>query len=73
MLESLFGPMGKDNCVVFQVVSVFSFIMFITILLLGVLNAKKHKSVLAFIGVITSPLAMYYIYRLFFSMCIGSL
>jgi uncharacterized Tic20 family protein len=73
MLDSLFGPMGKENCVVFQIVSVFSFVMFITLLVLGVLHAKKNKSAMAIVGLVTSPLAMYYIYRLLYSMCIGAL
>ena len=73
MLDSLFGPLGKENCVVFQIVSVFSFVMFLILLVLGIMSAKKNK---AFLGVIlgaTSPLVLYYIYRLLYSMCLGSL
>ena len=73
MLNSLFGPIGKDNCVIFQIVSIFSFVMFITLLVLGVLHAKKNKSAMAIIGLVTSPLVMYYVYRLLYSMCIGAL
>ena len=73
MLDNIFGPIGRENCVVFQVVSVVCFIMFLMILLAGVMNAKKNKSFFAIVAAVTSPLAMYYIYRLLYSMCIGSL
>jgi len=73
MLDNLFGPIGKDNCVVFQVVSVICFIMFLMILLVGVMNAKRNKSFFALVAAMTSPLAMYYVYRLLYSMCLGSL
>ena len=73
MLDYFFGPIGRDNCVVFQLVSMISFVMVIVLLLIGIMSAKKNKSYLAIIGVITSPLAMYYIYRLLYSMCLGAL
>ena len=72
-LASLFGPIGKENCVVFQVVSAICLIMALMILLVGVLNAKKNRSFFAVVATVTSPLAMYYVYRLLYSMCIGSL
>lgn len=67
----LFGVLSKENCLFFYIISMFSFILFVGVILAGIFYSKKKwKTVLlSSLG----PLSAYYMYRLFYSMCEKSL
>ena len=67
----LFSPLGISNCTFFYFVSVLSFAMFIIVLVMGFFKKIKNWSV--YLMAALSPLVSYYIYRLFYSMCVGTL
>jgi len=67
----LFSPLGVSNCTFFYLVSVLSFAMFVVVLVMGLFKKIKNWSV--YLMTALSPLISYYIYRLFYSMCIVSL
>jgi hypothetical protein len=70
-MDSLFSVLQKENCVVFYFLSILSLVLFVGALIFGVFYSKeKWKTVLlSSLG----PLWAYYMYRLFYSMCEGSL
>ena len=67
----IFGVLPKQNCWFFYILSVFSLIGFIGGVILAILSSKDKT----FMVLIASlwPLAYYYVYRLLYSMCEGSL
>lgn len=67
----VFGVLSKDNCLFFYILSVFSLIMFVGTIIIGIISSKSklHVVLLSSLG----PLVAYYMQRLFYSMCEGSL
>jgi len=78
-MNSLFGPLGRDNCVYFYFLSILFFISFIIILLLFLFTIIKNPKYLnkqlvlnTIFGLIYTILP-YYVNRLMYSICINSL
>jgi hypothetical protein len=67
----LFSPLGASNCTFFYLVSVFSFILFVIVLVSGLMKKTKYWSMYLIASL--TPLLTYYIYRLFYSMCVVTL
>ena len=66
----LFDTLSRENCVFFLILSVISFAAFIVLFLFAVVSPKNKLALL--VGSL-SPLVMYYIYLLYYSMCVNSL
>lgn len=82
VLNNLFGPLPKEYCYYFYIMSIFFYVVLISfiILSLGYLvknynNLKEIKFVLLIysIQVIVSLFLSYFVNRLLYSMCINSL
>jgi hypothetical protein len=71
MMDSLFGVLPKFNCWFFYVWSIVFFAIFLGTILVGIIKAKKKFHIVLLSSVV--PLFAYYLYRLFYSMCEGSL
>lgn len=77
-MNDLFGPLSKNYCDYFYFLSVFSFLSFIIILstlIVGLFYKKyrdMHTSSFLLFSAINS-LIMYFINRLFYTMCVKSL
>jgi membrane protein implicated in regulation of membrane protease activity len=67
----LFSVLPKENCLFFYILSVISLLTVGITIIVG-LTGTKTKWKIVLLSVI-SPLVMYYTYRLFYSMCEGSL
>ena len=67
----LFGPVGKDNCLIFYFLAVFSFALSIITLFIGIFSTKQQW--LAILLATLTPFVAYYMYRILYSMCVNSL
>ena len=67
----LFSPLSVSHCNFFYLVSIISFVFFVVAVFSGLM--KKNKNWQVYMLAVVSPLVSYYIYRLFYSMCQGSL
>ncbi len=67
----LVGILSKDHCLYFYIFAILSLVSCLLTILLGILNSKQNLSKMAWSAL--SFFVMYYIYRLFYSMCEGSL
>jgi len=76
-MDKLLTPLSLKNCVVFKLLSIVGLISSVAVLLFGLVKKTPKmsifKKVLLAIGGASTPLLLYYIYRLFYSMCVGSL
>ena len=78
MLDKLFGPLGKDYCLYFYVLSVMSFSLFLLYVLYIVTLVIKTPSKLNVpflmhsLFVIMYSLLGYFVNRLLYTMCINS-
>ena len=74
MLHSLFGPLDASYCNYFYYMSVFFFsiCVFCFNLARKILSGKK-VAVQETVIVLLQPFLLYFINRLYFSMCVGSL
>jgi hypothetical protein len=78
-MNSLFGPLGRDNCVYFYFLSILFFISFIIILLLFLFTIIKNPKylnkqlVLNTIFGLVYTILPYYVNRLMYSICVNSL
>ena len=75
MLETLFGPLTKEYCEYFYILEVIFFIItaIMTFIVLKSLVSKKPMALDKAITLIANPLLIYFINRLYYSMCVGSL
>lgn len=82
VLNNLFGPLPKEYCNYFYIISIFFYVVLISfiILSLGYLiknynNLKDIKFILLIYGiqVIVSLFLSYFVNRLLYSMCVNSL
>ncbi len=67
----LFSVLSKEHCNYFLFVSIFSLIICMLVLMTAVVGAKEKRNALFFSSL--SFFLMYYVYRLFYSMCEESL
>ena len=76
-IKSLFEPLGKEYCDYFYILSIFFFVIFVLTtvsVLMKCLGKKKSGLKLSdCVILITQPLMLYFINRLYYSMCVGSL
>ena len=75
-MEYLFGPLDKGYCVYFYYLSIIFFAIFAISFFLVVVNLLSKKKSMSFTSiylVLTQPFLMYFINRLYYSMCVRSL
>jgi hypothetical protein len=75
LIDKLFGPLGKEYCNWFYFLSIFSFIMFVLALLtaLSLAVSKKTKNYTVLFIAVFQPFLLYFVNRLFYSMCVNSI
>ena len=75
MLGNLFNPLGQQYCVYFYYLSVIFFALSVMagVTVLNKLLSKKGMRLTDAVIVVTQPLLLYFINRLYYSMCVGSL
>ena len=75
LLETLFGPLNKEYCNYFYVMQIVSFALTLMMVLIVVRSSfsKKPLKLESIFNLITSPLLIYFINRLYYSMCVNSL
>lgn len=74
-LKNLFTPIGKEYCDWFYYLSVLFFLMFVVslvVVLILIFDKKPLTGVEVFV-LLTQPLILYFVNRLYYSMCISSL
>ena len=74
IMDYLFGPVGKEYCMYFYFLSVFAFVLFvISTLSVVMLSMKgKMKNMLHAFLLVFQPFLLYFVNRLFYSMCVNS-
>ena len=78
MLDTLFGPLGKDYCLYFYVLSAMSFSLFLLYMLYIIILVIKTPSkmnvpfLMHSLLVIMYSLLVYFVNRLLYTMCINS-
>jgi len=65
----IFDELTKENCVFFLILSILSFASFLILLFF----AFTKKPTWQLVSLSISPLVMYYVYLLLYSMCVSSL
>jgi hypothetical protein len=75
MMDYLFGPIGKEYCMYFYFLSIFAYILFIMALVSVMMMAMKGKvkNMLNAFLVVFQPFLLYFVNRMFYSMCVNSL
>ena len=75
MLQSLFGPLDASYCNYFYYMSIFFFaiLCFTAFNLAKKVFSGKKVAVQEMVIVLLQPFLLYFINRLYFSMCVGSL
>ena len=71
----LFSPLSHKYCDYFYILSIIFFVVFLFTTVMCVMNLLKKKSMKLTDAaiLITQPLLLYFINRLYFSMCVGAL
>lgn len=78
IMNSLFGPLGREYCVYFYFLSILFFVMFATYLLMTVVNIVRNpkmvngKMLLNSVFLLIYTLVPYYVNRLMYTMCVNS-
>ena len=76
IMNTIYGPLPKDYCLYFYIISVCSFIAMIFILILALfIGITKKKNISFYLQALMGALAygiFYFQNRLLYSMCIGS-
>ena len=78
-LDSIYGPLDKQSCIYFFVLTIFFFITFIIIIISGLIfsikNYKNINSMYIFRGILLlfNAFLAYFVNRLLYNMCIRSL
>lgn len=74
-INDLFSPLGKQYCKYFYFLTVFFFALFVfsCLSVLSTLVSKGSLNIADSMVLITQPLLLYFINRLYYSMCMGSL
>ena len=77
-VDTYFGPLNKDWCIYFQILSMFFLFMFVTSAILavalGIKNIKKLDlmMVLHAVALLGNTLLAYFVNRLLHTMCLNS-
>ncbi len=72
----LFSPLDKNHCLYFYYLSVFFFCLFVSLIFLLVFayfHSKVKFPPAEVLWILINPLMLYFINRLYYSMCINSL
>ena len=74
-IDSLFSPLSSQYCNYFYYLMIFFFGVFVlsAAFVLKSLFGKKKLKANEMLALLTQPLLLYFINRLYYSMCIGSL
>ena len=74
-MQTLFGPLDKSYCNYFYYLEVMFFGIFIFMIgmVLKTIVTKKSYDPMQLFLVILQPLMLYFVNRLYYSMCLGSL
>ena len=76
-MENVYGPLAKDYCLYFYMLSIFGFILTIFTLIVGFyIGLSKRKDFTFYVQVVLGSLAyglFYFQNRLLHSMCVNSL
>ena len=75
-LDTLFSPLGPQYCNYFYYLTVFFFAMFVfsaVVILKSFFTDKKTMKATDVVMILTQPLLLYFVNRLYYSMCVGSL
>jgi hypothetical protein len=75
-LDNIFSPLGPQYCNYFYYLTVFFFSMFVftaVVVLKSVFMDKKKMKISNIMIILTQPLLLYFVNRLYYSMCVGSL
>lgn len=74
-MQTLFGPLDKSYCNYFYYLEVMFFGIFIFMIgmVLKTIITKKSYDAMQLFLVILQPLMLYFVNRLYYSMCVGSL
>lgn len=76
-MKTVYGPLPKDYCLYFYILSIFGFILAVFTLVIGLfIGLSKKKNFVFFLQVVLGALAyglFYFQNRLLHSMCISSL
>jgi hypothetical protein len=78
-VNTYFGPLGKDWCVYFLILSMFFLFIFVTgaisAVLLGLKNYKNldFMMILHSVALLGNSLLAYYVNRLLYTMCLSSI
>ena len=79
LMNKLYGPLGKEYCTYFYILSIFFFLSFIVSIVFTILQIVKNpkivnmKFVFTSLAIIIYTLIPYYVNRLLYTMCINSL
>lgn len=74
MLDSLLGPLGPEYCYYFYILMVISLIVLATAVV-GVIRrllTDKKAEILTLLVLLVQPLLVYFVNRLLYTMCVGS-
>lgn len=76
-IDTLFGPLGKNYCIYFYILSVFgliaALILLISSLVIGIVNKKDPAFFLQSLMMVLAYGLIYFQNRLLYNMCAGSL
>ncbi len=76
MFKSLFSPLPSEYCNFFLYVSIFSFVILVVsaiYVIYSLVNKKNHINFAQIMILLFQPLLLYFVNRLYFSMCINSI
>ncbi len=74
-VQNLFTPISKKYCDYFYILSIIFFVLFVAAAIVGIMSLfdKKGMKLADVLILVTQPLILYFINRLYYSMCVGSL
>lgn len=77
-LKDLFTPLNKDYCYYFYYLSIFFFALFVVCLIFVIIslcypNPNTPISFIEYFVVLSNPVLLYFVNRLYYSICINSL
>ncbi len=74
-VQNLFTPISKKYCDYFYILSIIFFVLFVAAAVVGIMSLfdKKGMKLVDVLILVTQPLILYFINRLYYSMCVGSL
>lgn len=75
-IQDLFAPLSAQYCDYFYYLSVIFFVitcMVVISILMPLIQGKNKMKFSKMVAVVSQPLLLYFINRLYYSMCVGSL